>query len=564
MEGRDEPRLHLLARLIDKPAKTSLPSSESLWGRRLKAVFLQACPVVYGPRPEWMDGKRREKDMAETIRRVVKETTAEKKRIAMKRRSKQQQQSNRPMNNAAAKEPIHSTPPATTLPSPAQTDGSDGRGGHGMNRVSPLILADPPPSGFSVVPEEIDTDLLMHYLDHVFPLQFPFYKPSVAAGGRGWLLSILTTTKPLYHAAISLASYHRRSILCRDSVSKDCSLELESLERQYARALFELRQYLAKIGDKNEARTQVENVNILACLAMLISLEMFKGDARNCRMHLSAASVLILDIKREERAAENASLSPGYHSALFFFSGVVGWYDILSCSTTGTAPFSSCECLNAAMGYVFLDKIMGCENWAMLLIMDIAFLDDWKRNLQKSAQLSMRELVTRATHIERRLEDGIQDNFSRLNQLTSRSIPSILDIGVQEPTNLILLITRIFACSALVYLDVVVSGAYPETPEIRKNVSRTIEAFRVLPGIEVINSLTWAYCIAGCMAIEDEKTFFRGLAVSSNGDAPTFGNFSKALAIMEECWRLRRGEERSQPVDWRTAMDSLGMSALIV
>jgi hypothetical protein len=219
-----------------------------------------------------MDGKRREKDMAETIRRVVKETTAEKKRIAMKRRSKQQQ-ANRSMNNAAAKEPIHPTPPATTLPSPAQTDGSDGWGEHGMNRVSPLILADPPVSGFSVVPDEIDTDLLMHYLDHVFPLQFPFYKPSVAAGGRGWLLSILTTTKPLYHAAISLASYHRRSMLCRDSASKDCSLELESLERQYARALFELRQYLAKIGDKNEARTQVENVNILSCLAMLISLE---------------------------------------------------------------------------------------------------------------------------------------------------------------------------------------------------------------------------------------------------------------------------------------------------
>jgi hypothetical protein len=291
---------------------------------------------------------------------------------------------------------------------------------------------------------------------------------------------------------------------------------------------------------------------------------MFKGDARNWMMHLSAASVLILDIKREERAAEIASLSSGYHSALFFFSGVVGWYDILSCSTTGTSPFSSCECLNAAMGYVFLDKIMGCENWAMLLIMDIAFLDDWKQTLQISAQLSMRELVTRATHIEQRLEDGIRDTSRRLNQLTNRNNHSILDTGVQEPTHLILLITRIFACSALVYLDVVVSGAYPEMPEIRQNVSRSVEAFRALPGIAVANSLTWAYCIAGCMAIEEEHMFFRSLAVSSDGDAPTFGNFSNALTIIEECWRLRREEKRHHPVDWRTAMNSLGMNILLV
>lgn len=281
-------------------------------------------------------------------------------------------------------------------------------------------------------------------------------------------------------------------------------------------------------------------------------------------MHLSAAAVLVQDIKRIKLAAEYANLSPRYQSALLFFAGMVAWYDILSCTTTGAAPFSNCECISAALGYISLDKIMGCENWAMLLIMDIAFLDNWKRNLQISNQLSMRELVTRAAHIERRLEDGIRQNSSRLSQLTNHSSPSILDTGVQEPTHLILLITRIFACSALVYLDVVVSGAYPETMEIRENVSRTIEAFRALPEIAIVNNLTWAYCIAGCMAIDEEQMFFRDLAASRDGDAPTFGNFSKSLAIIEECWRLRREEKRNQPVDWRTAMNSLGMGVLLV
>ena len=207
---------------------------------------------------------------------------------------------------------------------------------------------------------------------------------------------------------------------------------------------------------------------------------------------------------------------------------------------------------------------MGCENWTMLLIMEIAFLDDWKQNLQISALLSMRALVTRASHIERRLEDGIRDNSNRLSKLTNHSMPSILGTGAQEPTHLILLITRIFACSALVYLEVVVSGAYPEMPEIREKVLRTIDALRALPEKATSSSLTWAYCIAGCMAIEEEQMFFRGLAVSSDGDASTFGNFSKALAIIEECWRLRREEKQHLPVDWRTAMSSLGMSILLV
>jgi hypothetical protein len=48
----------------------------------------------------------------------------------------------------------------------------------------------------------------MHFLDHVFPLQYPVYKPAIQEGGRGWLLSALLQTKSLYHAALALSAYH--------------------------------------------------------------------------------------------------------------------------------------------------------------------------------------------------------------------------------------------------------------------------------------------------------------------------------------------------------------------
>lgn len=58
-----------------------------------------------------------------------------------------------------------------------------------------------------------ETILLMHFLDHVFTLQYPMYKPGILAGGRGWLLSILLRMKPLYHAALATSMHHRRTLI---------------------------------------------------------------------------------------------------------------------------------------------------------------------------------------------------------------------------------------------------------------------------------------------------------------------------------------------------------------
>jgi len=59
----------------------------------------------------------------------------------------------------------------------------------------------PTPSGTRLLfGHDREFELLMHYLDHVFALQFRFHSPSVASGGRGWLLWLLNDTLPLRHA----------------------------------------------------------------------------------------------------------------------------------------------------------------------------------------------------------------------------------------------------------------------------------------------------------------------------------------------------------------------------
>jgi C6 transcription factor Pro1 len=63
--------------------------------------------------------------------------------------------------------------------------------------------------------------LLMHFLDIVFLLECPMYKPGILEGGRGWLLAPLLRTKPLYHAALALSAYYRRTIILA-KISRSC------------------------------------------------------------------------------------------------------------------------------------------------------------------------------------------------------------------------------------------------------------------------------------------------------------------------------------------------------
>ena len=200
---------------------------------------------------------------------------------------------------------------------------------------------------------------------------------------------------------------------------------------------------------------------------------------------------------------------------------------------------------------------MGCENWAVLCIMEIDFLRDWKRQSQVDGYFSLRELVKRSSQIDRRLEDGIRQSSETWNSNLQREN---LD---NDPRHLVPLVTRIFACAAVVYLHVVASGPHTKSHEIRESVSRTISALRVVPFKGMISSLTWPFCISGCMAMEEDWDFFRSLAVEDGAGSSSFGNSSKALAIIEECWRLRK-EDGREMVDWRTAMDSLDINLLLV
>lgn len=103
---------------------------------------------------------------------------------------------------------------------------------------------------FSIIPQ--DSALLMHFLDYTFPQQFPMYQPRFPDGGRGWLLTLLLHTAPLYHAALALGAYHRLLTnfimappTCRSAALEKQADHLEKCLRNVQKAMREMDRFVS-------------------------------------------------------------------------------------------------------------------------------------------------------------------------------------------------------------------------------------------------------------------------------------------------------------------------------
>ncbi|KFY49825.1 hypothetical protein V495_00436 [Pseudogymnoascus sp. VKM F-4514 (FW-929)] len=296
------------------------------------------------------------------------------------------------------------------------------------------------------------------------------------------------------------------------------------------------------------------------------SLQLFTGDTNDWQVHLKAASTVALTCGRKALQIHGSpsSTSNTHELAIRFFTGVIIWYDILSCVTTGLKPFLALHDVDEVFDKIHFHRLMGCESWLMRLILEIAILCESKKRHENSGALRMQELAHRATDIKARIElgltmsSGYQHGATMVDNTTTTMISHASAPSVQH-------ITRVFACVALVYLQVFISGPHPQIPEIQQGVSRTMAALDTLPDKDLVRNLLWPVCIAGCMATTEHEPYWRNLVSSVGGERWSFGYPSKVLDIMEECWRLRKEQsENLVAVDWMTAMKNLDMKVLLV
>ena len=437
-----------------------------------------------------------------------------------------------------------------------------------------------------------EAELLMHYLDHVFALQFRFHTPSVANGGRGWLLWLLTETKPLYHAALSLRALHQHSLLARSARGQRYHDTLSELNEHHSRALQELQIFLQSSYEVSTGpgSGRKRRLQILACGVQFISFELFRGGTSQWQVHLDALATVVRGMTVVDSVDAGPSSEENHDSgtpngvephrmesnAEHFLVGAVLWFDVMSCASTNEAPRLHTEALGLLQGQIDLANIIGCQPWVALAVGDIAALSAWKTEAVSTSSLSFWRLFEQGDPIRRRLEDGIaglraeiDEKFAALGLSHLGTMGAYLVLtnpGVQQEA-IMRAITLVFAHAAQVYLNTVISGADPKLDDVRNSVIDTMNALQELQFIcdaQALRNLIWPICIAGSMA-EDAPTqsYFQSLIQDLGEEAHAFGNTADTLRIMQKCWGSRK-DDRSGAWDWATTMESLGQRVLLV
>jgi hypothetical protein len=189
---------------------------------------------------------------------------------------------------------------------------------------------------------------------------------------------------------------------------------------------------------------------------------------------------------------------------LKFIMGIYTWFDITTSVAVGSSPFLA-EHYDRLLGGVNpplrMEKFSGVRNWVMIFIGKIASLDSWKRTSQSSGTLSIIELAKKTTQLETELKQAL-DNFSKGCQ-NSTVLDRPARVTLQHLTPLAVYsnyVTEVYASSALTYLHVVVSGPYPDLPDIRETVCRAMELIKKLPHPALPRCMWWPLLITGAMA----------------------------------------------------------------
>ncbi|RFN47022.1 c6 zink-finger protein pro1a [Fusarium flagelliforme] len=437
----------------------------------------------YGPMPSWMDGGENEKQERQRIKSAVKTNFKQQKKLQAYQLRGYKQQTRRQAKPAAE---------GLQLGGNAQLDINSGSQSLQSRILSGQSFAEPL--------QYDEASLLMHYLDHVFPYQYPCYDK--AKWSRGWLLWLLSKNGPLYRASLGLAALHQRSLT---GEADNGHLELEF----HTKAVRQLQDFLTSIDTTALEPENETLVEIITCGVALISFEVLRGSTADWQSHLYAMTSIAITMHHQPQFSKSPDQLLGSRgiAAIEFHIPVLLWMDLLACVATQEKPkLPYDEWLGPDCTFQ-LGDIMGCNNSVMKAIGDLAVLSQWKLN-SVTGDLDLDEFHLRARQIEDDLETALEATPMVSMQPQVLPMTSTTSNSDQRPNQNC--VTRIFAAATLAQLASVSSNArdYTTSTRVRRAVSRVILEIQMAGQTVTPRQLSWPLCVAGCLADQDQQGFF--------------------------------------------------------
>lgn len=415
--------------------------------------------------------------------------------------------------------------------------------------------------------------LVTHYLQNVFPIQYLMADSSILPQ----MSALIDSSPAVRDAACMLAAIH---MVYTQNAPQGM------VPTQYRR-----------LQDSLPAKNEYSEGDAMAGLHV-VSTYLFSGGRGSWALYLNIASQFV-------RRVIDSPHHPGPEEVLRtckdttrFIIKTTFWFDVLASVTTLQVPqflLTYRQLFDPARSFIddpdaneklSMLPFMGCENHIVLAIAEITNLACWKASQLQRKTLSIPELVRRGTKIEEELLDArvkrsysytdggsLYPSFSMASSSMSRpmtngygmhhasgafSEPMDSDLEIKkrrrEMTN------NIFRAAARVYLHSVLSGDYPECPEIVRSVEDTINLLQAVldlrldPGVQrgVVRNVVFAICVVGCLTddVRQRRTLLQLLG--TQGGEPV-GNLLEVEKLIKAVWNEREAR-RGEPVDWREIM----------
>ncbi|QPC75257.1 hypothetical protein HYE68_006009 [Fusarium pseudograminearum] len=562
-------------------------------------------------KPEWMDGAEQQKAMAEKIKAQVKKQASQRRdrkymemletgtrNVTLQTQNSQQQQQSHDPAMAAASD----TDPASGHEFGSTPASSNTSGASPPDMPWHSHFAVPHEDSSSSTGASTEIHFVMIYLDYVFPHLFPFYRPPILAGGRGWVLDVLQSNKSVWHTVISLTSYFFGIVMANGEIEHvECTNRMvHQLQSQLEMGLRELQREMTAVNHKVSCAGARDRLLVLQAILQMLIFEVSTSNKDHWKMHLDAAITMFQQIlPQPEHWKETLEALYSYRwpppemgvrrpfstnqAALRFFTANVLYIDVMSSITLEQAPrlqkyqeviMPSCKAHVAPQevrisGSLFMEEYVGLHNWVIQIIGDISTLDSWKKEQKRSNSLSINELVQRGKVLEGAIRGGLSviEAQAQMPGPMYNPLMSVVaspmhnqDINTKQAPALAAN-NMIWLQAALTYLQVVISGWQPSCPEIQCSVRRMTHLLTTLPSNTCLRTLVWPFCIAGCLSPPEDEDSYRAM-VEDLGPISVFGTVREALEIMEKVWSKR--DQIDESWDVAKCMQVLGHGVLLI
>ncbi|KAI5455874.1 fungal-specific transcription factor domain-containing protein [Mariannaea sp. PMI_226] len=547
-------------------------------------------------RPNWMDSGEREKHITQQIKAQVEQNGKTRRGIALKEKivedlsntPKNEQILPTPKPNSSSIRPIQlreSKEPQEAKPSDLayregisgfKSDSDSPERFPALREQSARLDTSPKPTakplcqdlglGSETPRSENDMAFIIGYLDYVLPSLFPFYTPSIIDGGRSRVLVLATKNNGFFRGIVALSAYFFSIVpVSSDPTHKVCAESIwKELHTQVTSALSTIHRDLIAVDGRGVGGSLLDSVYLMANIVQYLSFEIAIRSGK-WKVHLTAAINLFEQILQVHGWANGSksirivlskllNTNPGPRpdksnadQGIFnFFSSILLVNDMIPSTSLGQPPKLKAYYSELEGGdrppVLRTEDILGCESWILLIVADIATLHAWKKEVSKTGVLKTTNILSHATSIENRIQDGLK----RLDELDASrgkdSVPN-LKTYLQYPTFPYDLgssirqamddMTSIWSYAAHTYLLVVTQGWDLSDTPIRTNTRKSMQLFQKIFSPCWLRCLVWPICISGCVAVnDDERQAFRRIG-SSMQALQAFGTVDEALTIME-------------------------------